>query len=134
MAEIQISRKPFAVIARSGSTCGYLRMADGFEKSLSRFDVGGQKLERGLKGFIYGERGVWRPGDTLHVTLLLGDRGHLLPEGHPATLELYTPEGQFYTREVAPGVDGFHAFLGHTHGNHHLSGADHQDPYEGTER
>ncbi len=110
MAEIQISRKPFAVIARSGSTCGYLRMADGFEKSLSRFDVGGQKLERGLKGFIYGERGVWRPGDTLHVTLLLGDRGHLLPEGHPATLELYTPEGQFYTREVAPGVDGFHAF------------------------
>ena len=32
-----------------------------------------------------------------------------------------------------PGdADGFHAILRNAHGYHHLSGTDHQDPYEGT--
>ena len=110
LAEIKVSRKPFVLLARKGRTTGYLRLADGQEKSMSRFDVGGQAVARGLKGFIYGERGVWRPGDTLHVTMILADKMQRLPEGHPAALELYTPEGQFYTRMVSTGQDGFYTF------------------------
>ena len=110
LAEVDLTRKPFILLARKGKTTGYLRLADGYEKSLSRFDVGGQTLSKGLKGFIYGERGVWRPGDTLHVTMILADKAQRLPEGHPATLELYTPEGQFYTRMVSTGQDGFYTF------------------------
>ena len=110
LAEVGLDRKPFILLARKGKTTGYLRLADGYEKSLSRFDVGGQTVSRGLKGFIYGERGVWRPGDTLHVTMILSDKAGRLPEGHPATLELYTPEGQFYTRMVSTGQDGFYTF------------------------
>ena len=109
-AEVELPRKPFILLARKGKTTGYLRLADGYEKSLSRFDVGGETLSRGLKGFIYGERGVWRPGDTLHVSMILADKADRLPEGHPATLELYTPEGQFYTRMVSTGQDGFYTF------------------------
>ena len=110
LAQVDLARKPFILLARKGKTTGYLRLADGYEKSLSRFDVGGQTLSKGLKGFIYGERGVWRPGDTLHVTMILADKAQRLPEGHPATLELYTPEGQFYTRMVSTGQDGFYTF------------------------
>ena len=110
LAQVDLTRKPFILLARKGKTTGYLRLADGYEKSLSRFDVGGQTLSKGLKGFIYGERGVWRPGDTLHVTMILADKAQRLPEGHPATLELYTPEGQFYTRMVSTGQDGFYTF------------------------
>ena len=110
LAEIKVPRKPFVLLARKGKTVGYLRLSDGYEKSLSRFDVGGQTVQKGLKGFIYGERGVWRPGDTLHVTMILSDRMQRIPEGHPAALELYTPEGQFYTRMVSTGVDGFYTF------------------------
>ena len=58
LAEIKVSRKPFVLLARKGKGIGYLRLADGREKSLSRFDVGGQTVQKGLKGFIYGERGV----------------------------------------------------------------------------
>ena len=100
LAQVDLPRKPFILLGRKGKDTGYLRLADGYEKSMSRFDVGGQTLSKGLKGFIYGERGVWRPGDTLHVTMILADKAERLPEGHPATLELYTPEGQFYTRMV----------------------------------
>ena len=109
-AEFKVPRKPFILLARKGRSVGYLRLADGYEKSLSRFDVGGETVQRGLKGFIYGERGVWRPGDTLHVTMILADKMERVPEGHPAALELYTPEGQFYTRMVSTGKDGFYTF------------------------
>ena len=110
LAEIPVARKPFVILARKGKTTGYLRMKDGYEKSLSRFDVEGQSVAKGLKAFIYGERGVWRPGDTLHVTMILADKTERLPEGHPASLELYTPQGQFYTRITATGQDGFYTF------------------------
>ena len=110
LAEVTLPHKPFAVVARSGGSVGYLKISSGAERSLSRFDVGGEVLQQGIKSYIYGERGVWRPGDTLHVTMLLSDKGRNLPEGHPATLELYTPEGQFYTRMVRSGKDGFFSY------------------------
>ena len=110
LAQIDVAHKPFILLGRKDKTTGYLRLADGYDKSMSRFDVGGQTLSKGLKGFIYGERGVWRPGDTLHVTMILADKAERLPEGHPASLELYTPEGQFYTRMVSLGQDGFYTF------------------------
>ena len=110
MAQMDVTHKPFAIVARAGGSIAYLKVTDGSERSLSRFDVGGAVLQKGLKGYVYGERGVWRPGDTLHLTLILNDRGKALPEGHPATVEVYTPEGQFYTKLTRSGTDGFYNF------------------------
>jgi len=98
MAEISLSGKPFVIVAKRGESTSYLKVTEGDQNSLSRFDVGGKTLEKGLKAFIYGERGVWRPGDTLHVTLILEDRENTIPDTHPTIMELYTPTGQFYTR------------------------------------
>ena len=56
----ELNKKPFAIIASKGSQKGYLRMLDPNSLSLSRFDVEGTEAQKGLKGFIYGERGVWR--------------------------------------------------------------------------
>ncbi|MBP5218976.1 MAG: alpha-2-macroglobulin [Bacteroidales bacterium] len=100
MAEVSLSGKPFVVVAKRGGATSYLKVTEGDEKSLSRFDVGGKELEKGLKAFIYGERGVWRPGDTLHVALMLDDRDDRVPDNHPAIMEVYTPEGQFYTKQI----------------------------------
>ena len=100
MAEVSLSGKPFVVVAKRGGATSYLKVTAGDEKSLSRFDVGGKELEKGLKAFIYGERGVWRPGDTLHVAMILEDKDDRIPDNHPAIMEVYTPEGQFYTKQV----------------------------------
>ena len=99
-AKISLGAKPFVVTASQGKTTSYLKVTDGTENSLSRFDTGGKKLENGLKGFVYGERGVWRPGDTLHLSLMVNDPGKRLPDNHPATLELYTPQGQFHSKII----------------------------------
>ncbi len=107
--EIALTGKPFAVVARHGSSTTYLKVTDGRENSLSRFDVGGAVLQKGLKASIYGERGVWRPGDTLHLTMIL--QGDKIPSEHPASLEVYTPEGQFHSKINRPsGVNGFYRF------------------------
>ena len=110
-AEIKTSGVPFAVTASSGTSISYLKVTSGSEKSMSRFDTGGQKPEKGLKCFIYGERGVWRPGDTLHVSAMIDDPQGRIPDSHPVTMELYSPLGQFHTRIVnSRGTDGLYVF------------------------
>ena len=47
-----------------------------------------------MKGFIYAERGVWRPGDDMHLTFVLEDKHDAIPARHPVTMELYNPKGQ----------------------------------------
>ena len=88
-----------------------MRVVDGEEQSVSRFDVGGKDIQKGLKGFIYGERGVWRPGDTLHISFILEDREKRIPDKHPVALEIYNPRGQFYTKMISTqGMNGFYTF------------------------
>ena len=110
-AVLELKGKPFILKASSGQQLGYLRLVDGEENSLSRFDVGGKETQKGLKGFVYGERGVWRPGDTLHISFILEDREKKIPQNHPVSLELYNPKGQFYTKLVSTdGINGFYTF------------------------
>lgn len=102
---------PFAVMARNGNQRGYLRMYDGESLSLSNFDVGGERIAEGLKGILYGERGVWRPGDSLFLSFVLEDKMKVLPAGHPVVFELENPQGQVVNRLVrSSGENGFYNF------------------------
>ena len=102
---------PFIIVAESEKQKAYVRVVDGEEQSISRFDVGGKDIQKGLKGFIYGERGVWRPGDTLHISFILEDREKRIPDKHPVALEIYNPRGQFYTKMISTqGMNGFYTF------------------------
>ena len=109
--EIAPKGVPFIIVAESDKQKAYVRVVDGEEQSVSRFDVGGKDIQKGLKGFIYGERGVWRPGDTLHISFILEDREKRIPDKHPVALEIYNPRGQFYTKMISTqGMNGFYTF------------------------
>ncbi|MDR0575471.1 MAG: alpha-2-macroglobulin [Tannerella sp.] len=108
---LSLNSKPFVLVAESGAQKAYLRMVEGEENMLSRFDVGGVELKKGLKGYIYGERGVWRPGDTLHVAFMLEDREGKIPANHPVSFEIYNPQGQFYRKMISNnGLNGLYTF------------------------
>lgn len=93
--------RPFYVEAVVGDDRSYLRLSRGGSLSTSVFDVAGEQTQAGgLKGFIYGERGVWRPGDTLHLGFMLKDPDAKLPKGHPVTLEVSNPVGQLVSRQI----------------------------------
>lgn len=110
-ATLNAKEVPFALVAKTGSQRGYLRLPDGESLSLSSFDVGGERVNKGLKGFIYGERGVWRPGDSLFLTFMLEDRLKLIPQAHPVVFELQNPQGQVTSRLVrSSSENGFYKF------------------------
>lgn len=103
--EFKTTRRPFLVTASDGKQKGYLRVDNGTSNPLSNFDVSGNEVQHGLKGMIYGERGVWRPGDTLHLCFILEDKGKTLPPNHPVVLELHDPKGLLVKRAVQPNND-----------------------------
>lgn len=108
---INLQEKPFLVIAKKDRQRGYLRLDDASSLSLSMFDVAGEELKKGLKGFIYGERGVWRPGDDIYLTFILEDKNKSLPANHPVVLELRNPSGQLMERLIrTTQINGFYTF------------------------
>lgn len=103
--------RPYYIRASSGQQRSYLRIDAGRELSTSSFDVAGEVVQKGIKGFIYGERGVWRPGDAIHLSFMLNDRDRTLPAGIPVIMELYNPLGQLYQRRTAThGEMGLYTF------------------------
>jgi uncharacterized protein YfaS (alpha-2-macroglobulin family) len=104
-----LDRKPFLLIARHTGQTGYLKLDDGSALPISHFDVGGQNVQGSLKGFLYGERGVWRPGDPIYLTFILYDPEKRIPESHPVICEFYNPRGQLIrTIRKLQSVNGFY--------------------------
>lgn len=110
-ADIRTDASPYMLTASDGVSTTYLKLTSVNELPTSNFDVSGKTITDGIKGFAYGERGVWRPGDEVNLTLIVEDKDKRLPANHPVILELYTPTEQLYDRQVLEkGVDGFYAF------------------------
>lgn len=110
-ADFKTDGIPYMVTATDGRSTTYLKVRSGYELSTSNFDVSGKKLIEGIKGFTYGERGVWRPGDEIHLTLIVEDKNKKLPENHPVVMELYNPSEQLYARQtLTKSIDGFYVF------------------------
>ena len=110
-ADFRVDGKPFIVTASDAQSISYLKVNDGSEKSTSLFDVSGKSSQNGIKGYTYGERGIWRPGDDIHLTLIVEDKQHSLPANHPVTMELVSPDGNLVDRQtLTKGVNGFYSF------------------------
>ncbi len=93
LTEISPKGKAFYVIAEHKKDRAYIRLPNNEALPTSQFDVGGEKIHKGLKGFIYGERDIWRPGDDIFLTFLLQDKQKTIPKGHPVSLDLFNPKG-----------------------------------------
>ncbi len=87
-------------VAQKGNNFAYVKLEDGNALSMSNFDVSGKELQRGLKGFTYTERGVYRPGDSIHLTFVLNDNANPLPKNHPVTLSVTDARGKLVQRTV----------------------------------
>ncbi|HPH86692.1 MAG TPA: MG2 domain-containing protein, partial [Ferruginibacter sp.] len=110
-ANIELKQKPYLLLAKKGSERGYLKLDDASSLALSRFDVGGEEVKNGIKGFIFGERGVWRPGDSMYINCIVEDKTGNLPPDHPVEFNLFTPQGQLFRKAIQNNApDGFYVF------------------------
>ena len=93
-AELSSPSTPFLLVAQQGDDRAYLKLNGHTALETSQFDVGGETVQKGLKGYLYGERGVWRPGDDIHLSFVSQDRAKTLPQNHPVTVQLFDPTGK----------------------------------------
>ena len=119
-AEFKLTSVPFLVVASSTTTneysennedVGYLKVNKAQAISTSHFNVGGKVVKDGVKAQIYTERGVWRPGDDMFITVAIEDKTDQIPDDHPLMLELFNPKNQRVSVQVnAKPIGGLYAF------------------------
>ena len=106
MAQIKLPEEPYLVTATVGQQKGYLKISGGRSNSTSKFDVGGVNGHSPIDGYIYTERGVWRPGDSIYTSFVLQDKNNTLPNNVPVKFELRNTRGQIVrniTRNTSVG-------------------------------
>ena len=106
-----VNRAPSFLVATYENEYGYLNIRDQYANSLTDFDIGGQKKSEGIDAFIYGERGVWRPGDTLFLTTMITHSTDAFPEDHPVNLIVKNSRGKkVFNSSTNNGMGGIYTF------------------------
>ncbi|MES2598768.1 MAG: alpha-2-macroglobulin [Verrucomicrobiota bacterium] len=108
----QREKKPVAIIATLGTDLSFLP----FERpdrllDFSRFDIGGVMASEGerLEAFLFSERGVYRPGDKVHLGAVVKRRDWLTGlAGLPLEMQVINAQDEVIdTQKVALSEDGF---------------------------
>ena len=108
--EIEIKEKPNFAVVRHTSGVSYLRIYDAEANSVTDFDTGGKK-DKALDAFLYSDRGVYRPGDTIFMHAIVEDELGTLPLNHPVTLTVKDARGQErFSRTTLEHVDHVFSF------------------------
>lgn len=102
MAEISYAHttpsgfRPSMIIAKSPDDFNYLPL-NTTQVNTSRFDVGGKRSNpSGLDAFVYEERDLYRPGETIHFSVILRDAKWESPGELPVIFKFLLPTGKEY--------------------------------------
>ena len=78
----------------------------------SGFAVDGAYVSNGINGYIYTERGVYRPGDTVYVSIIARNSGAELKNGQPVKINVYDPTGVKIIENdvINNGKNGFYTY------------------------
>ncbi|MGO4387889.1 MG2 domain-containing protein [Microvirga sp. 2YAF29] len=88
---------PGLAVATAGSDYGFLNLETA-AFDLSDRGVKGRSVETAVDAFLYTERGVYRTGETVHLTALLRDSRGTAIQNLPLTLVVRRPDGVEYRR------------------------------------
>jgi len=101
--------EPGLVLARRDGTDFVLVDLRNSSIDLSDRGVTGRRTPGPLDAFIYTERGIYRPGETVHITALLRDDKSNGVKDVPLTLKLERPDGKLEVTRVvkSQGAGGY---------------------------
>ena len=105
-------KKPVAYVARLGDDISFIPYSRGDrELNFSRFDIGGIEDARPeeLDAFVFTERGVYRPGDEMHIGLIVKQRNwQTAVAGVPIEAEIVDARGRkVQTTKLSLPAGGF---------------------------
>ena len=89
-------RQPFVVVATRGDDLSFLAF-DETRIPTADLDVGGVHLaEKGYRAFLYGDRDIYRPGETLHLVWMVRDSRLKAAPSLPLNLKILGPGGELH--------------------------------------
>lgn len=98
LSGLRADKAPVAVVAERKGDLAFLPWqgwaAASLETDFSRFDIYGEtESEEGLNVFLFGERDIYRPGETAHVGYIVRQSDGADLKGLPLRAELRDPRG-----------------------------------------
>ncbi len=88
--------KPALVAVSYGGETNYLPLSYKTQIDMSQYDdVGGVYLS-GSRAFLYGDRDLYRPGDTVVAAGVVRNEEMGTPDGAPIKVKLFTPRDKLY--------------------------------------
>jgi uncharacterized protein YfaS (alpha-2-macroglobulin family) len=109
--DLNLEDQPSFVRVTGRKYTGYLKIREGESLSMSPFEVGGEQIEGKSHGFLYTDRGIWRPGDTIFLNFMNDETRWSQVSGEPVICELLDPKGVVHQRKVqTKPVGGIYSF------------------------
>ena len=91
-------KKPFVITASKDGDVSFIEL-EKCTLSETDFNIQGRPyLSSGYEGFVYTDRGVYRPGEKIHMRAVLRDVDHMAPESFPVIFEIIRPDGRQFTK------------------------------------
>ncbi len=92
-ATMPVDGKPFLAVVEKGDDLTYMRF------DVSRVNVPGAAgerayLENGYEAFVFTDRGIYRPGETIHCKAVVRERDAVCPQPYPLELAVVRPDGK----------------------------------------
>ena len=96
------NRPAYLAARRRGGDFNFLQLS-GPAFDLSERGVAGRHLAGAVDAYLYSERGVYRPGETVRLSALLRDAQARAMAGLPLTIVVLRPDGTEIHRDTAQG-------------------------------
>ncbi len=92
---------PYLITAEKEGDLSFLELTRR-QISTSDFEVDGAPyLTHGYEAFVYGERGVYRPGETVHLATVVRGEKNSVPAPFPIALEIRDPKQKLFYEQRA---------------------------------
>ncbi len=99
--------EPFLAVAEKDGDLSFLRWP-GSEVTQEKGIDGRPYLAAGFEAFVFTDRGIYRPGETVHVQALVRNREMQAPAPFPVVLRVRRPDGRL-VRDLPLMLDGLGA-------------------------
>ncbi|HMP30291.1 MAG TPA: hypothetical protein PKD85_11875 [Saprospiraceae bacterium] len=78
----------------------YLKMQTYDANDITSFDVTGERTESEVEAFVYTDRGVYRPADTIFLDVILNKPDFTHPNGIPIVVEFYNTDNLLIDKKI----------------------------------
>ncbi|NNF22228.1 MAG: hypothetical protein HKN67_09810, partial [Saprospiraceae bacterium] len=101
-----LQRQARAIRISYAGEISYFNMEDGEANPLTEFDVSSDVRDIDNRIFVYTDRDVRRPGDTIYMDIMLNRAKFQFEEGLPILIKLKNPKNVLYNATILPIKNG----------------------------